>query len=368
MKVFLICESLRIGGVERLTLDQSYQLNTLGIENEIILIGKALNENVATFSKNESDLMLENNVHVSAIHGSRINQLQNLRASFNHQQNILVISHSLRGTVLARLVRMLTRKDFKILTTIHQLSSLSAPLQRLKRYLYSQFTDHLFFFSVAAEKDWRNNRSKSLLAFIVGYRKNLRVLRNGVFLPRLIESNSTLSINLSEKPRLIFIGRLTTWKGLETFLSLSKIDSLSRFNFLLITPTDPSELLSKFDDQLLSRFKFEIGKSISHIKFNLGDIHIYPANYGSKNRFIEGVSINVLEMACLGIPSIITKGGSDTWPELLELGMIIEVDWSDSLQVVNGINELSSSNNLNRNRECRELIDICNNINILLNY
>lgn len=367
MKIFLICESLRLGGVERLTLDQSYQLNTIGIENEVILIGDVLHESVSTFSKNEPELILEKKVRLNPIHGGRISQLRKLRNLLNHKQEILVVSHSLRGTVLVRLVRTLTRQDFKILTTIHQLSSLSAPVQRLKRYLYSRFTDQLFFFSVAAEKDWSNNMSKSFLASLLGKRKNSKVLRNGVFLPRLLVTDSVVSVDGNEKPRLIFIGRLTTWKGLEIFLKLSRIKTLSNYDFLLITPSDPAELLSKFDDQLLSRFKFEIGKSLSHIKFKKGDIHIYPANYGSKNVFIEGVSINVLEMACLGIPSLITKGGSGTWPELLELGIITEVDWNDLPQVTSCIHELSQSSVSNKTKQCRELIDIRNNINILIN-
>jgi hypothetical protein len=34
-------------------------------------------------------------------------------------------------------------------------------------------------------------------------------------------------------------------------------------------------------------------------------------------------------MAYLGVPSLITKGGAETWPELVDLRMITEVDWSN---------------------------------------
>ena len=34
-------------------------------------------------------------------------------------------------------------------------------------------------------------------------------------------------------------------------------------------------------------------------------------------------------MACLGIPSLITQSGSETWPELVEMGLLYEVDWNN---------------------------------------
>ena len=365
MKIFIICESLRIGGIERLTLDQSYQLNTMGIENEILLIGKVANSYTPTFTENEFELILKKAVRITKIPGRRINQANKIRKILNREQDVLIISHSLRGTVLVWLIRLFTRQDFRIFTTIHQLSSLSAPVQRLKRYFYSQFTDRLFFFSVAAMSDWINNQNFFVRA--IANRKKLTLLRNGVFLPRILDSNLIIMSNQNERNRLIFIGRLTAWKGLDTFLKLSKIDLLNKYDFLLITPTDPIELFSEFDDQLLSRFHFEIGKSISQVKFKLGDIHVYPANYGSENMFIEGISINVLEMACLGIPSLITIGGSKTWPDLLELGIVREVDWRNLSEVTESIMKLSSMRGFNRFKECLELVDIRNNINTILN-
>lgn len=366
MKIILICESLRIGGIERLTLDQSYQLNSLGIENEIILIGKVSKNNVPTFTTNESELIEKKAVKITEIPGKRINQINKLRKILHNQHDVLIISHSLRGSVLVWLIRLFTRQDFRIFTTIHQLSSLSAPVQRLKRYFYSQFTDLLFFFSVAAINDWIYNQN--FFVRTIANRKNLTLLRNGVYLPRILDNNSIIRSNKHEKNRLIFIGRLTTWKGLEIFLNLSKIELLDKYNFLLVTPTDPIELFSDFDSQLLSRFNFEIGKSISQIEFKSGDIHVYPANYGGNNKFIEAISINVLEMACLGIPSLVTIGGSNTWPELLELGIIAEVNWSNLLEVAECIKKLSDSNEFKKINECLELIDIRNNIDTILNY
>jgi hypothetical protein len=83
--------------------------------------------------------------------------------------------------------------------------------------------------------------------------------------------------------------------------------------------------------------------------------------------FIEGININVLEMACLGIPSLITIGGSKTWPDLLELGIVREVDCRNLSEATESIMKLSSMKEFNRFKECLELVDIRNNINTILN-
>jgi hypothetical protein len=72
-------------------------------------------------------------------------------------------------------------------------------------------------------------------------------------------------------------------------------------------------------------------------------------------------------MACLGIPSLVTIGGSNTWPELLDLGIVKEVDWSNLSEVADCIIKLSTSRDVNKINECLGLIDIRNNINTILN-
>jgi len=85
---------------------------------------------------------------------------------------------------------------------------------------------------------------------------------------------------------------------------------------MLVTPTGPTIFAQGIQNNALSRITFELGKSVSEIKFTQKDFQIYPANYGAKSKFSEGVSINVLVMACLGVPSAITLNGNFTWLEL----------------------------------------------------
>ena len=80
-----------------------------------------------------------------------------------------------------------------------------------------------------------------------------------------------------------------------------------------------------------------LGKSFRVYEPSFGDVHLYPAYYGDSARFIESISINCLEMASVGIPSFISKGGLLTWPEFLHNQLFIEVDWLDNIATVQKI-------------------------------
>jgi hypothetical protein len=96
-------------------------------------------------------------------------------------------------------------------------------------------------------------------------------------------------------------------------------------------------------------------------------VHLYPANYGPGARFVESVSLNCLELACLGVPTVLTKGGLGTWPDLSELSIFFETDWEDSGLVANQI--LAVSKKTYSKSEIEKMagyIDIQNQISNLL--
>jgi glycosyltransferase involved in cell wall biosynthesis len=165
---------------------------------------------------------------------------------------------------------------------------------------------------------------------------------------------------------LIFIGRLTAWKGLTTFLDLAQLPQLNNYEILLVTPSDPKIHISHLNNNLQKRITCIIGKSISQIDFKKGDLHLYPANYGKNSKFIEGISINVLEMASLGVPSFITIGGAETWPELIKLGIVIEVDWSKVDLLANFIENFTTSLHFTDIEKIRSVINIENNLKLAL--
>ena len=367
VKVAIICDSLRIGGVERLALDQAFALNDKESSAVIFVLGKEPDKKTASFTNNEAARIQELGVKIVFLPGSRLVQLRSFNQILKYTNFELLISHSLRGSVILFCLRLLRRHKFYLTTTIHQLPTLSAPVQRTKRMIYSQFTDKLFIFSEAAKHDWDYRRQSSLLINFLTRRNQVEVCRNGVFLERIAFSNVNSISKTNGITRLIFIGRVTAWKGLNTFLQIIQLPELAQLEVLIVTPTSPLEYLETIDTNVKERITLETGKSITQINFHLGDLLLYPANYGTDSKFVEGISINVLEMACLGIPSLITKNGSDTWPELLEYKVVKEVDWTNLHEIVTAIRSFNPLPLDVTFDKCRELIDINHNLNTHIN-
>jgi len=362
MKIALLVDDLRIGGIQRLCLDQAYYLSDIGIDCEIWVYSK-FDEDLESLENQEVDLISSKLIKIIHLSGRRreqgIETIKLLRVgSFDN-----IIAHSLRGSVISYLARPLIFKKYKILLTIHQLPSLSNFTQKFKRMFYSQFTDKLFIYSLAALNDWEKARRESLILRIISWKKTPVLCRNGVYLNRLPILRPRVSPN-SEVKRLIFLGRLTSWKGLEVFLRMSKINDLDDLKFLIISPTSPQKIISEVSNIDFEKFEQIIGKSLTNIELCHSDLHIFPVNH--QNEFIESVSINVLEMSVLGIFSLVTKGGMYTWPELIELGIVKEVDWNNNAEIVTEIFRLKGIKQSETILKIRELISIENNIKKLL--
>jgi glycosyltransferase involved in cell wall biosynthesis len=279
-----------------------------------------------------------------------------------------VINLSLGSTVFLRIAKLLSNRRSKIHTIIEQLATLSAPRQRRKRFLYSSWTDNLYGGSQAIVWDWNywlNNYFflRNLL------KKRPLIHRNGVYLDRLPTLANNLNIEeLSKKNRIIFVGRNVAWKSPELILSILQTYQKQDLRALFILPSFDRNLVDNLKREFESRIDFEFGKGIEDIVFREGDIHVYPANYGPDAKFTESVSINCLEMACLGIPSLVTENGTQTWPELVEMGLLIEVDWNNfesiNISIQKAVDFSATESIIS---SAREIISVKRNIINLLN-
>jgi hypothetical protein len=195
----------------------------------------------------------------------------------------------------------------------------------------------LFAYSEAVKLDWDSKIKEKGLILSRLFRKQITVVRNGIYLDRLPKDMPTKeSPPRDTRPRLIYLGRNAIWKGLGTYFELMNHEEFNGFDFLLIVPSIegiPNETLEKNK----SRLSVIEGKTFSDIQKYAGDVHIYATNYGSCVDIVESVSLNVLEFASIGVPSLISKHGSSTWPELVTIGLLKEVDWSNLLEVSEAI-------------------------------
>ena len=369
-KVLIIVDDFRMGGIQRLALDQAYKLSDLDIKSEILVLSPAPNSDISTFAKAESSLILNRKIRITYSIGNRLSQILSLKKLIKEIGYNIIVAHSLRGAVAVKILSLLRVLECRVIIVIHQLPSLSAPIQRTRRFVYSQFSDLLYSYSQAVVNDWEFRRRRNALIWALTLRKSMSICRNGIYLERLVELNAGVVSNFQKSfdsnPRLVFIGRLASWKGLAKFIEIASMEELSAFDILLVTPSLPVEFIELLETRFGKRASIEIGKSISQIDFFATDLHLVPLNYGKNAVFIESISLTVLEMACMGIRSIISEGGNSTWPELKELGFVIEADWDNPISTANKILTLKSSIEEHKILEVRNLIDIKNNLSILL--
>ena len=132
-------------------------------------------------------------------------------------------------------------------------------------------------------------------------------------------------------------------------------------------PEDDDELFKPLRQLLGERLVVISGRTIASLNVQMGDVHLYPANYGPGVDLFESISLNCLEFACLGIPSIVTRGGLYTWSDLLNLDIFFEEEWSDISSVTTKILEIGQGRAQNIYlSEIRSKVDIANQMRELL--
>lgn len=85
-----------------------------------------------------------------------------------------------------------------------------------------------------------------------------------------------------------------------------------------------------------------------------------PTNYGQKVKYPQNVGLNVLECLALGIPSIISVEGFETWPEFRGSEMIYTTNWTieESSKLVKEVLLSPAPRSLLSNETLRGLVGI----------
>lgn len=324
--IIILIDNLRIGGFQRVALDEAFGLSKLGYEIRILVLDSRIHIDSHNFLIMERERINNFSIKVDFVGQRLFSQLLDIYKTQKKEKGAhLIVSHSLRATVLSKICSILLRADNCLVSTIHQIPTLSAPLQRFKRFLYAQFSDELLSYSQAVKLDWDERISRSFV-FTRIFRKEINLNRNGIFLDRLPREYHSAS---SRELRLIYLGRNTNWKGLKTFIDLAETASLAKSKLLLIIPDFSMEDVERLAPNLSHRVEILESRNLEDYSPSAGDVHVYPVDYGNLAKFIESISLNCLEMACLGIPSFVTKGGLLSWPEISNFKIFFEADWND---------------------------------------
>ena len=112
-----------------------------------------------------------------------------------------------------------------------------------------------------------------------------------------------------------------------------------------------------------------IGKPPTQIPGLNNIVHIYPADYGVNSTFYESISLNVMELLCLGVPSIISENGRSTWPELLNYSMLQDCNWNSLDEIEASLEKLfslSESQKLEAKLLAQKIFSIENNLEGIL--
>jgi len=331
--VLIVVDNLRVGGIQRLAIDECYALNKRGIKHLLVSL-TAFEENNSIVKVDEEFAEISQ-LNLKYLGKGKLRQLNEL-TKFVKQDFNLIVTHSATASLLLRFAVTLNMKKIKIILYIHQLISLSSNKQALKRFFYFTFANKLFVssnqFKLEIDTYLKDNWWGAL------FRKKIYFDRMGIYLDR-VDNQFKAVVCQEDIPHLIFSSRMTEWKGFQVFLNLaSKFDSINhKVVFQISKVKNRQNEIQDFDKDDNHAF---YSKSPVSFKYPSKSLHIYPTNYGDSIKYPQSIGMNVLEFLALGVPSLISKEGFESWPELEKSVLIETCNWLNSIEVDDKLNKL----------------------------
>jgi len=350
----IVAENLRIGGVQRLLIDESYQFLAWDSNPHIVsLAPKMPGDHLPDLDEEFKPSKKLNITHLSASKAAQINYFYKLMHKKGSPR--VFITHSTTGAALLRISSILALKRILIILQIHQLITLSDNRQQFKRILYSMSANYVLFSSNQFLLEWKLLIDKKKYSKLM-YRKRLKFDRMGVYLPRLTSSDfDKKRLCKADVPHLIFLSRVTSWKGFEKFKSLTNQYSSSEIHTLAMTASNYRKDIFNPDEFNTDQSHVIFNSSVTSLQLNLGSVHLYPSDYGPNVKHPQSIGMNVLEMISQGIPSLISKEGFESWPELQKTELVKVVDWNNTEEVLRTIESSRKLSSESRREEFRKL-------------
>lgn len=339
--VYVIVDNLKIGGIQRLALDECYFFKNAGVETLMIVLDSiSLEDSIIT---TDGKYFTENHLDTLYIGQGIFRKIWTLTNIIRKSKNkSIFVSHSASGVVLAKLASIFALKRIKILLWIHQVITLSDKIQAYKRILYSLFANNIYFGAKQFQSEWIRFLNSHRIIKIF-YKKKTEFSRIGVYINRVIWNKHELfQTEKNSSKNIVFASRLTSWKGLKTFEKVSKELLNDGYETIIMTANN-SGSVSVIKKMLeLNEFTVVLDKCPSNLRGINNLVHIYPTNYGVNTSFPQSIGLNVLEFLLLGIPSVISEESFETFPELKNSILIEVCNWNDISQVRYKTDKLAS--------------------------
>jgi glycosyltransferase involved in cell wall biosynthesis len=324
-EVFIVLDNLRVGGIQRLALDEAYSLVEEGKRVALIVLEDAVQ--IDDIREIDGNFFSQYSLNVLFVPGGKRKQIVWFIEFLRKERPSVVLCHSAKGIGLVRISSLMLRQKVFVAGFLHQLASMSNATQKVKRLMLFLMADQI-----------RASSKQFILEFETVYRKlpflnrliaeKMYFDRMGVNLARIDWQQTRESlIPIAGRPALIFNSRITNWKGFDTFVELARKLG-QEFQYILITSRNVHQVESVSNFTQMETAKVFYGKNVSHFLWKVPSIHIYPTKYGVKVKYQQNIGLNVLECLALGIPSIISSENFETWPELDNSNGVYLTDWN----------------------------------------
>ena len=339
--VVVALDNLRVGGIQRIALDECYSLIDNEIDFRLLCFSKVEEFDSMLFV--DSEYAKSAQVAPFVISGSVFAKIvQTSKFLRKIDKEVKVVVHSPSLAVVFFLARILSGKRFPILLWIHQVLSLSSFHQSLKRVIYSNAADCVFFTTKQFELEWNLVVANNI--FLKFFQPKKRVFsRIGIYHKRVLSTDwKDATLCSSKVEHRIFASRITSWKGVSKFLDLIQHREDSQIHFIFMT-TDSYKTSKFFENLNDQKVHVLTSRAPAHLRNAPAPVHLYPSDYGPKVTHPMSIGLNVLEFLVLGVPSLISKEDFLTFPELRNCELIKTSDWNDLEEIEQDIIVLNSN-------------------------